>query len=119
MNGSWYPWGVGVNGNQPGQFAAAWQHVHNIFVQQDATNVKWIWAPLANFTTDPSLYPGNPYVDIIGFSGFNDGALAGWGGWRTFSQIYDRSLAGVQGTGKPVEISEFAVANQGRTAEPK
>ena len=28
MNGNWTPWDEGVNGNGPGSFVAAWDHVH-------------------------------------------------------------------------------------------
>ena len=31
MNGFWFPWSEGVNGNKPGEFVAAWRHVHDIF----------------------------------------------------------------------------------------
>src|SRR3954454_17181868 len=31
MNGDFFPWSTGVNGNQPGEFVAAWRHVHDIF----------------------------------------------------------------------------------------
>ena len=28
MNGDWYPWGRGTNGNTPAEFVKAWRHVH-------------------------------------------------------------------------------------------
>ena len=31
MNGNWFPWSEGVNGNQPGEYVTAWRHVHDIF----------------------------------------------------------------------------------------
>ncbi len=31
MNGFWFPWSEGVNGNTKGQYVAAWRHVHDIF----------------------------------------------------------------------------------------
>ena len=33
MNGFWFPWNEGVNGNKPGEFVAAWRHVHDIFTE--------------------------------------------------------------------------------------
>ena len=36
MNGWWWPWSEQLNGNNPGEFVAAWRHVHDIFVQQHA-----------------------------------------------------------------------------------
>src|SRR5436853_485094 len=31
MNGDWYPWSVGVNGNTSADYQAAWRHVVDIF----------------------------------------------------------------------------------------
>ena len=36
MNGNWFPWSEGVNGNQSGEFVAAWRHVHDIFTSVGA-----------------------------------------------------------------------------------
>lgn len=33
MNATFYPWGVGVNGNTSADYVAAWRHIHDIFVQ--------------------------------------------------------------------------------------
>ena len=30
MNGDWYPWGLGVNGNTPADYVAAYRHVHDV-----------------------------------------------------------------------------------------
>ena len=77
MNGNWFPWSEGVNGNQPGEYVAAWRHVHDIFTQVGATNATWVWCP----NVDPasklhdlaSLYPGDAYVDWTGLDGYNWG----------------------------------------------
>jgi hypothetical protein len=45
MNGNWFPWAEGVNGNQAGEFVAAWRHVHDLFAAAGATNVTWVWCP--------------------------------------------------------------------------
>ena len=50
MNGNWFPWSESVNGNRPGEFVAAWRHVHDIFEQVGATNATWVWCP----NIDPS-----------------------------------------------------------------
>ena len=34
MNGFWFPWSEGVNGNKSGEFVAAWRHVHDIFTAE-------------------------------------------------------------------------------------
>ncbi len=47
MNGNWFPWCGGVNGNSPGEYVAAWRHVHDIFTAVGATNATWVWCPYA------------------------------------------------------------------------
>ena len=42
------PLGRGVNGNQPGEYVAAWRHVHDIFTAVGATNATWVWCPYAD-----------------------------------------------------------------------
>jgi Glycosyl hydrolase family 26 len=75
MNGSWFPWSEGVNGNQTGEYVAAWRHVHDIFTRVGATNTTWTWCP----NVDPghtmqslaNLYPGDAYVDWTCLDGYN------------------------------------------------
>jgi beta-mannanase len=76
MNGGWYPWGNEVNGNTPEQYQQAWRHVHDIFAEEAASNVAWVWSvnivrgvpnsrsPLVGF------YPGDEYVDYVGMTGY-------------------------------------------------
>ena len=45
MNGDWFAWAEGVNGNKAGEYVAAWRHVHDIFTQVGATNATWVWCP--------------------------------------------------------------------------
>ena len=76
MNGDWFPWSERENGNGPGQYARMWRHVVDIFNQEGATNVTWVWAPnrlYADAIPLDSLYPGDRYVDWTGISGYNWG----------------------------------------------
>ena len=80
MNGSWYPWAEGVNGNSKGDYVKVWRYVHDIFEKQGANKlVIWIWAPnIVNnlsasqktYENTASLYPGDDYVDWVGLSGY-------------------------------------------------
>ncbi len=45
MNGDWTSWCGTVNGNVPSDYIPAWRHVHDIFVQEGASNVKFDWSP--------------------------------------------------------------------------
>lgn len=91
MNGDWWGYSEGVNGNAPGSFVPMWKHVHDIFAQEGATNVTWAWIPnvLGAYNQYPfaSLFPGEGYVDIVGADGYN------WGGgdWQSFAQVFDSS----------------------------
>jgi Glycosyl hydrolase family 26/Bacterial Ig domain len=119
MNGKWFPWHEGVNGNQPGEFVAAWRHVHDIFTSVGASNVTWVWCPNVEYsggTSLASLYPGDAYVDWTGMDGYNRGTNpVSPEGWRSFSQVYRstyNSLASLAPT-KPMMIGEVASSEYG------
>lgn len=88
-NGGYFPWVVGRTDNTVEQYLAAWRHIWTIFDQEGADNVKFLWSvakekchrcnPYAPF------YPGDQYVDYMGFSAFNWGAIEG----RTWQSMYD------------------------------
>jgi beta-mannanase len=121
MNGNWFPWSESVNGNGPGQFVAAWRHVHDIFAAVGATNVTWVWCPFVdpggNLQSLASLYPGESYVDWIGLDGYN------WGtnpssprGWRSFDQLFEGAydtLTQSIAPGKPMMIAELGSSEDG------
>jgi hypothetical protein len=122
MNGDWFPWSESVNGNQPGDFAAAWRHVHDIFAAAGATNATWVWCP----NVDPggklqnvaATYPGDEYVDWTGLDGYNWGA--GKGGWTSFENLYRdtyRAIADTLAPGKPLLISEMGSSENGGSKE--
>ncbi len=117
MNGNWYPWGAGVNGNSPSQYVAAWRHVHDIFVAAGATNVTWVWSPNVVMDGTPalsSLYPGDSYVDWVGVDGYNWGATASWSSWQTPDQVFGATLAALtQISSRPVVIAESATTEVG------
>jgi hypothetical protein len=110
MNGSWFPWGAGVNDNQPGEFVLAWRHVHRIFEEAGATNVSWVWCPFVG-TGLRQFYPGDRYVDWTGLDGYNWGpesplALP----WQTFNQLFADSYRSVARIApeKPMMVAEVA-----------
>jgi hypothetical protein len=121
MNGSWFPWGQGANGNGSGEFVTAWRHVHDIFTSVGATNVTWAWCPNVDYSNSlqsiGSLYPGNAYVDWTGLDGYNWGTNpVKPGGWKTFGQIYSstyRYLTETVAPSKPLMIGEVASSEYG------
>jgi hypothetical protein len=91
MNGTWYPWARGVDGNNSYRLKAVWRRVVGIFRTQHATNVQWVWAPNVNTGGDfpfRDLYPGDEWVDWVGFDGFN---WAERGAWNSFTEIVDNT----------------------------
>ncbi|HET8815126.1 MAG TPA: glycosyl hydrolase [Solirubrobacterales bacterium] len=121
MNGDWFSWSEGVNGNASGEYVAAWRHVHDIFTAVGATNVSWVWCPFI----DPAgtlqdlapLYPGDAYVDWTGLDGYN------WGtnptsprGWKSFDQLFRRSYDQIVeniAPSKPMMLGEVGSSEHG------
>jgi hypothetical protein len=126
MNGWWqFPWSDQANGNKPGEFVAAWRHVHDIFSQQGATNATWVWCPnISGSKTTPlsQLYPGGDYVNWTCMDGYNWGTDKG-NRWQSFSDVF----AGDGSNGshntyqevlaiapdKPIMIGEVATSRNG------
>jgi hypothetical protein len=121
MNGNWFPWAEGVNGNAAGESAAAWRHVHDIFAAAGATNVSWVWCPFVDpggsLTDLGSLYPGDAYVDWTGLDGYNWGTNpASPRGWRTFDQLFRRTYDEIVedvAPSKPMMLAEVGSSELG------
>jgi Glycosyl hydrolase family 26/Bacterial Ig domain len=124
MNGDWFPWSEGVNGNKAGEYVAAWRHVHDVFTAVGATNATWVWCPnvnwkggIENFRAVSGQYPGEGYVDWIGLDGYNWGTNPSRSGsWQTFDQLYRASyryLVETVAPTKPMMIGEVASSEYG------
>lgn len=107
MNGDWRPWGS--THITPGQFVAAWRHIHDVFVQNGATSVIWVWSPNATGIISPpnplkNYWPGDAYVDWLGVIGYFGQAQR-----STFSALFDDTFSEIRTfTRKPFLISETA-----------
>ncbi len=121
MNGNWFPWSEGVNGNKTGEYVAAWRHVHDIFSEVGATNVSWVWCPNVDpekrFQSLGSLYPGDAYVDWTGLDGYNWGTMPSRpAGWKTFGQTFGSTYKQITDTiapSKPMVIGEVGSTEYG------
>lgn len=116
MNGKWFPWSEGVNGNRRGEFVAAWRRVHDIFASAGAHNATWVWCPYANpqrrFQRLKRVYPGHAYADWTCMDGYN------WARnpvnpapWMSFAKIFDRTYRQIVkriAPRKPMLLAEFA-----------
>jgi len=83
MNGTWFPWSPYTNsigntyydvGNTSENYVASWRHIYNI-IKPIAPNVMFYWCPNAVNSAPnakmASFYPGNNYVDYVGFDEYN------------------------------------------------
>jgi mannan endo-1,4-beta-mannosidase len=106
MNGYWQTWGY--RHTPPADFRAAWRHIVEVFRQNGATNVKWLWqvnsvskktAPIREF------WPGAKYVTWVGISGYY--FLPG----ETYNYIFGRVIAQARKfTNAPILIAETGVS---------
>jgi mannan endo-1,4-beta-mannosidase len=73
MNGRWFPWGY--RHVAPDLFVAAWRHIVNVFRQQGADDVTWLWTvniidTRNNIPSPAPWWPGSSYVTWIGIDGY-------------------------------------------------
>jgi hypothetical protein len=118
MNGGWYPWGAGVNGNQPGEFVEAWEHIRAVFEEVGVSNVTWEWAPNQLFEGTAALeplYPGDDLVDRIGISAYNWGdEYEQYHRWRGFPDLMDPTVEAIRGfADAAIGVAETASSSVG------
>jgi hypothetical protein len=120
MNGNWYPWGGSVGSNSASKLVAAWKHVHDIFVAEGATNVKFVWCvnndsvPSGSANAISAYWPGDAYVDYAAMDGYNAGTTQSWSSWRPFTNVFGAAYSTVAGlTSKPIFIAETSSVEQG------
>ena len=119
MNGFWFPWNEGVNGNKPGEFVVAWRHVHDIFTEAGATNATWVWCPnialVKRLKKFRPLYPGNAHVDWTCIDGFNWGNTRYSAGWMSFNQVFHSTYRTISQIApqKPMIVGETASDERG------
>jgi hypothetical protein len=122
MNGTWqFPWAEQINGNQPGDYIKAWRHVHDIFTQNGANNVSWVWCPNISGNTTrsmASLYPGDAYVNWSCLDGYNKNNP--WLGFYTLFTGYNLTWLNnsykeitTVAPAKPIMLGEFASLEAG------
>jgi hypothetical protein len=94
MNGWWYPWAVGQNGNTPQDYIDFWKHVRDI-MSPIAPKIRWVWACAAvnglrlGAPTVASLFPGDELVDYAGTTGYGWDLDAATTYGKTFTKLAD------------------------------
>ncbi len=116
MNGNWYPWGFGVQGNTPRQYVRAWHHVRSIFAAAGASSVRWCWAPNIPWAPDDTsdhasfedFFPGPGAVDLLGIDGYNWASTNS--GWTAPEELFGaglKELRDLRGA-HPIVVTETA-----------
>lgn len=114
MNGDWCVYSAYHHGKDTEVYKEAWKYVYNLFQEQGADNVLWVWNPhdlsFPGFKWNHYLnyFPGESYVDIVGLTGYNTGTYYKGEVWRSFDEIYPHIYeAYVQHFDYPLMITEF------------
>jgi hypothetical protein len=103
--------------NNPANYVAVWQRIHNIAETAGAKNITWVWCPNVSYTGSASLkslYPGNEYVDWTCMDGYNHGTkTAEWSPWTSFKNVFAQTYSELissefAGHEKPLMIGETA-----------
>jgi mannan endo-1,4-beta-mannosidase len=108
MNGYWYSWAH--RHTSPAVFVAAWRHVVNVFRQQGADDVTWLWT--VNIIDRPGRipspapwWPGSTYVTWVGIDGYY--FKSSW----TFASLFGPTIKAVRAmTLDPILIAETGAA---------
>jgi hypothetical protein len=115
-NGGYFPWGVKGFDNTASSFVEAWRHVHRIFDDVGAGNVRFLWSIAKKScpgNCDPysPFYPGDAFVDYMGFSSFNWGGDRKWVSMLKGFRRVTNKLAAI--SAKPIIAVEVASSASG------
>jgi beta-mannanase len=95
---------LAVHVGSPAEYIAAWKHIRSIFRAVGATNVGWVWCPLAtNFETTqgPAFYPGDDQVDWLCTDVYPGPTRA------SFGAVSAEFMAWAASHSKPIVIGEY------------
>lgn len=115
-HGRMHPWA----GADPALYVAAWRHVHRTFDREGAANVRFAWTPAGQFVDglfdSDRWYPGDRWVDWVGFSTYS---YWGWEEWdaertrthavRSPSELIVPRYDAIAEHGKPVIFPELGI----------
>jgi hypothetical protein len=118
MNNKDLEWSIHYTRSSGQDFIAAWRHMHDIFEEEHATNVIWVFAPNTQDKTSiayKDIYPGADYIDWTGIDGYNWGTTQSWSSWSDFKGIFTPSYRQLVqlAPDKPMMISEVNTTDQG------
>jgi hypothetical protein len=109
--GPWFPWGIGRFDNTTDNYKRAWRYVVKRFARVGARpHVRFLWSHLK---PREKAYPGDAYVDYVGFTVLNFGKFPRHN-WRTMkNQVRARVAMAAKFTKKPIILPEVASGHRG------
>lgn len=118
MNNDVNEWSVLKSGSTNDEFVAAWRRIHNIFRQERALNIIWVFCPnVPEESVSPyaKIYPGDKYVDWIGLDGYNWGTTQSWSEWVDFAGVFTGSYNSLVSVApeKPLMLAEVNTTDKG------
>lgn len=132
-NGDWFPWSGVFNGggttdlygdpdypDGPERYRDAYRHIIDLFRQEGAANITWFFHfnyasfPQNDWNRPKYYYPGDDYIDWIGFSLYGAQTLdEEWEGLEFSTQLQEHVQNFIEiGSVKPVALLEFGVTDQ-------
>ena len=115
-SGTWFWWCFGYkdsNGNRLNEdyFKRLWIYTYEYFTEKwGLDNLVWMYSPsVGNYAHQLYGYPGDEYVDIVGFDWYTSGR------YTEQDLAYDRLVT----TGKSISLGEFGVANSAKAENMK
>jgi hypothetical protein len=127
MNGDWFAWGVGLSKQAAiPDFIASWQRFYGVFRGvTGGARFRFSFSASEGASDPRPMWPGDAYVDIVGYDVYWKPVAMGSGGWETndaaqawqlrvSSSGYNAwnvagMLAFAQAKGKPFQIDEWGV----------
>jgi hypothetical protein len=122
MNGEWMTYSSGhPGGPSAAAFVAAWRRIVDRFRSQRADNVRFVWSPNEKDFPDRAgnrmedYWPGESYVNVAGFDGYNWTDLQpvrGDGSNRSFEEVVEGPYHRIaQLTSKEIWLCEFGTVD--------
>jgi mannan endo-1,4-beta-mannosidase len=109
MNANWYSWGY--EHASPTEFVAAWRYIVNLFRQEGADNVTWLWTVNSltgagkRAANPDQWWPGSKYVTWVGVDGYYSFPN------ETFTALFGPTIADIHKvTSLPILIPETGAA---------
>ena len=96
--------------HSPQEYVAAWRHLHDLFAERGADNVRWVWCPNASAFRDRTaqpFYPGTAYVDWVCADGYGYPWVE-----ASFAELFEDFHAWGAGTGKPLMVGEWGMVER-------